>query len=318
MKKILLGLMVLSTGAFALDLDMNTVELERGLQGFEIETNFYRENLNNKKNVFLPISEKYSLIRANNYFINQTMEDDNTFRDNIYKVGYTYSGLNDSKSNGFNLMYAPLLDEEERVGINFNYSRLDSKYGNLDLKGDFYQLNLFYNKKDPSDLKEIFWTGYLGASNEDNKNLDYKTRFIGFYGKYTQQIETYYDDFIPKIYVEADLKRLQSKFKDERTEKKNNDSIDLGVGFEVSKIVYYEGLKVSLIPIIGYNHEFLKDRIYNYKGIKDQFQDEAKAGMEIKFEYEEITKLFARYEVKKSLNTSNYDNVVTVGIKVMI
>ena len=44
MKKILLGLMVLSTGAFALDLDMNTVELERGLQGFEIETNFYREN----------------------------------------------------------------------------------------------------------------------------------------------------------------------------------------------------------------------------------------------------------------------------------
>lgn len=316
MKKILLGLMILSTGVFALELD--TVELESGLRGFEIETNFYRKNLNNKKDTFLPIEEKYALISENNNFINRTMLDDNTDRESIYKVGYSYSELNDSKVNGFNLMYAPLLDEEERVGINFNYSRLDSKYGNLDLKGEFYQLNLFYNKKDPSNLKEIFWSGYLGASNEDNKSLDYKTRFIGLYGKYTQQIETYYDEVIPKIYVEADLKRLQSKFKDEKTEKKNNDSINLGIGFEASKIVYYEGLKVSLTPLVGYNHEFLKDRIYNYKGIKDQFQDEAKAGMEIKFEYEEITKLFVRYEVKKSLNTSNYDNVVTVGFKVMI
>lgn len=318
MKKLLLGLIILSTRAFALDLDMNIVELERGLQGFEIETNFYRENLNDKKDVFLPISEKYSLIRANNYFINQTMEDDNTFRDNIYKIAYTYSKLNGSKSNGFNLMYAPLLDEEKRVGINFNYLRLDNNYENLDLKGNFYQLNLFYNKKDLSNLKEIFWTSYLGASNEDNKNLNYKARFIGLYGKYTQQIETYYDNFIPKIYIETDLKRLQFKFQDERTEKKNNDSIDLGFGFEISKIVYYERLKVSLTPVIGYNHEFLKDRIYNYKYEKDQFQDEVKAGIEIKFEYEEITKLFARHEVQRSLNTSNYNNIFTVGLKMMI
>ncbi|MGL5569276.1 MAG: hypothetical protein ACRDB9_08540 [Cetobacterium sp.] len=316
MKKILLGLMTLSIGTFALELD--SVELESGLRGFEIETNFYRENLNDQKSVLLPIAEKYSLIRANNSFIKQTMLDDNTDRENVYKIAYNHSELNDSRATGFNLLYFSTLDEEERVGISFNYSKLDSEYENLDLKGDFYQLNLFFNKKDYHEMREIFWSGYLGTSNEDNKILEYKTKFIGLYGKYTEEIDVYYDDIIPKFYLEIDLKRLQSKFKDEKTEKKNNDSVNLGIGFEVAKIIHREELKVSLTPIIGYNHEFLEDRIYNYKGIKDQFQDEVKAGIEIKFEYEEITKFFARYEVKKSLNTSNYDNVVTVGFKVMI
>ncbi|MCJ8341510.1 MAG: hypothetical protein MJH09_01455 [Cetobacterium sp.] len=317
-KYILFGFFTLSSLALAIDLDtsINNSMLESGMRGFEIEGNFIREQLDNKNNRNLPLFEKYSLINANNSLLNRELEYDNLDRENIYKVGFNRLNINKSNINEVNLLYGTLLDENERVGIALNLANSTNKYNNLNLKGKFYQLNLFYNNKDIENSSEVFSTVYLGYSKDKKNEISLDNKFVGFYGKYTKNIETDYDLFTPKYYFEGDFKRLQVKEKPINNKNKNNDSINVGTGLSLEKEISYEELLIKITPYIGYNKEFLDKRIYKSVGVKDNFEDQGKIGIKISGKYEEVIEIFTKLEVKKSLNTSNTDTVGTIGFKI--
>lgn len=308
-KLMLGGVILLQSATFA------SVTVEKGYSGVEFETNMTIINSTNKLNN--PLFSKYSLIQANNNYISRTLEEDNTDRENIYKLGYTYSNIIKNKGNGINLMYSYSPEADTRIGINANYTRLDNNYSYFKGKGNFGQLNIFYNQKDYQNLAEVFSTLYLGLSNEKDKNKDVKidNKFIGLYNKYSVTIPNDYYNFFPKVYVEADLKRIELKEKknDIRTK---NDSINIGIGANLEKIIYENDLKISIIPNIAYNHEFLDKR--KYKGTQDIFKDDGKIGIEIKAEYKEITKGFIKYEYKKSFSNAEDMGVMSAGIKIML
>lgn len=308
-KLMLGGVILLQSATFA------SVTVEKGYSGVEFETNMTIINSTNKLNN--PLFSKYSLIQANNNYISRTLEEDNTDRENIYKLGYTYSNIIKNKGNGINLMYSYSPEADTRIGINANYTRLDNNYSYFKGKGNFGQLNIFYNQKDYQNLAEVFSTLYLGLSNEKDKNKDVKidNKFIGLYNKYSVTIPNDYYNFFPKVYVEADLKRIELKEKknDIRTK---NDSINIGIGANLEKIIYENDLKISIIPNIAYNHEFLDKR--KYKGTQDIFKDDGKIGIEIKVEYKEITKGFIKYEYKKSFSNAEDMGVMSAGIKIML
>lgn len=312
MKKIILGLIACQSLAFAVD-------VERGYSGIEFDTNM--TTINTEKELENPLFNKYSLIKINNDYLMKTLSEDNTDRENIYKLGYTFSKISDSKGNGLNLMYSYSPDFEKRIGFNLNYTDLKNEYNNIETNGDFGQLNIFYNYKDYSDFTELFITAYGGLSKEkekDNSNVKVDSKFMGIYSKYSDVIDNYYYNFFPKVYIEGDIKRvdLKEKGNDVKHKKTKNDSINVGIGTELQKVIYDENLRVSIIPIVSYNHEFLGDR--KYKNDKDYFEQEARIGLELRAEYNETSKLYIKYDYKKSLNTSQDMSTVSVGIKIML
>ncbi|SKA06360.1 hypothetical protein SAMN02745174_02424 [Cetobacterium ceti] len=304
MKKIILGLIAWQSLALATD-------IEKGYTGIEFDTN--TSIINTEKKIENPLFKKYSLMKINNEYLVKTLTDDNTDRENIYKLAYTFSKIDNSKGNGFNLLYSYSPELEKRIGFNLNYTDLDSKNS----KGDFSQLNIFYSYKDYSDFTHFFTTLYSGYSKEKSKTSSkLNSKFIGLYTKYSDVIDNYYDNFYPKFYIENDIKRIEEKPKTSKNKKRKNSSINFGIGTELEKVIYEEALKISIIPIISYNHEFLSKK--KYKDSKDPFEQEARIGVELKAEYNEVSKLFIRYDYKKSFNTSNNMNVFTAGIKIML
>lgn len=311
MKKVILGLIVCQSIAFGVD-------IERGYSGIEFDTNV--ATINTEKKLENPLFNKYSLIKINNDYLLKTLSEDNTDRENIYKLGYTFSSISESKGNGVNVMYSYSPEFEKRIGFNLNYTDLDNEYNDIKATGDFGQLNIFYNYKDYSDFTEFFITAYGGLAKEKEKNdsnIKMDSKFIGLYSKYSDVIDNYYYNFFPKVYIEADIKRVELKEKiDSKTEKEKNDSINAGIGTELQKVIYDEELKVSIIPLISYNHEFLGDK--KYKNDKDYFEQEGRIGIELRAEYNEVSKAFIKYEYKKSFNTSEDMKVVSAGIKIML
>lgn len=310
MKKIILGLMVCQSLAFA------EVDVEKGYSGLEFDTNMTILNSGNKLET--PLFAKYSLMKINNDYLLKTLSEDNTDRENIYKLGYTLSSVNESKGNGLNLMYSYSPDFEKRIGLNLNYTDLKNEYGNIDTNGDYGQLNIFYNYKDYSDFTEFFTTLYGGIAKEKEGNTKIDSKFIGLYTRYSDIVDNYYYNFYPKVYVEADIKRLEEKEKiNNRNEKYKNDSINAGIGIELQKVVFEENdLKISVIPVISYNHEFLEDK--KYREDKDYFEQEGRVGVELRAEYKETSKIFFKYDYKKSFNSSEDMNLVSAGVKIML
>lgn len=311
MKKLILGLIACQSLIFAVD-------LERGYTGLEFDTNM--SVINTGKELKTPLFTKYSLIKINNDYLLKTLTDDNTDRENIYKLGYMYSNINDNIGNGINLLYSYSPELEKRIGFNLNYTDLDNEYNKTRLTGDFGQFNIFYNYKDYSDFTQFFITAYGGISKEKEKISDYglNTRYIGLYSKYSDTIDNYYDNFYPKLYFETDIKRTEVKEKVEKIENKKvkNDSINFGIGSELEKVIYDDNLRISITPIFSYNYEFLENR--KYKGTIDYFEQEGRAGIELKAEYSEVSKLYIRYDYKKSFTTSSDMNIFSTGIKIMI
>ena len=198
MKKIILGLIVCQSIALAVD-------IEKGYMGFEFDSNITdirsTEELEKR-----PLFTKYSLMKINNDYLLKTLTDDNTDRENIYKLGYTFSKINKDKGNGFNILYSFSPEFEKRIGFNLNYTDLNNNHST----GDYGQLNIFYNYKDYSNFTQIFSTIYSGYSKEKYKNSNkLDTKFIGLYTKFSNIIN-YYDNFFPKIYIENDIKRTEA------------------------------------------------------------------------------------------------------------
>lgn len=310
MKKIILGLIACQSLAFA------EVDIERGYSGIEFDTNM--TTINTEKELENPLFNKYSLIEINNHYLLKTLSEDNTDRENIYKIGYTHSSISNSNGNGLNLMYSYSPDFEKRIGFNLNYTDLNNEYKNFKTDGDFGQLNIFYSYKDYTNFTEFFITAYGGLSKEKDNARKLDSKFIGVYTRYSDIIDNYYYNFYPKVYVEGDLKRIEEKEKSNNKKKKyKNDSINVGLGTELQKVIFEENdLKVSIIPIISYNHEFMGNK--KYRNDEDCFEQEGRIGVELRAEYSEISKFYIKYDYKKSLNTSQDMSVVSAGVKIML
>lgn len=304
MKKIILGLIACQSLAFA------EVDVEKGYSGIEFDTNM--AILNSSDKLETPLFTKYSLMKINNDYLVKTLSEDNTDRENIYKLGYTHSSINDSKGNGLNLMYSYSPEFEKRIGFNVNYTDLNK------INGDYGQLNIFYNYKDYSNFTEFFTTLYGGIAKEKENNMKIDSKFIGLYTRYSDIIDNYYYNFYPKVYVEGDLKRIEEKEKSNNKSKKyKNDSINVGIGTELQKVIFEENdLKVSIIPVISYNHEFMENK--KYRNDKDYFEQEGRIGVELRAEYKETSKIFFKYDYKKSFSTSEDMGIVSAGIKIML
>ena len=317
-KYIIYGIFTISSLALAIDLDTNNIMIESGMKGFEIESNYITEQLSDKKSKQTPLFEKYALINANNRLLSKELTDDNLDRENLYKVSLNRLNINKNKINEASLLYGTLLDENERIGISLNLADYTNMYNDTKIKGKLYQMNLFYSNKNYENGNEILGTTYIGYSKDKKNETFSNSKFIGFYGKYTKNIEIDYDLFTPKYYFEGDLKRFQIKEKSLDKNNKNNDSINIGTGFILEKDIIYDEFLLKIAPFIGYNRELLDKRIYKSIEGNDEFKDQGKIGIEVKGKYTETFEIFTKLEVKKSFNTSNYNTLGTVGFKINI
>lgn len=184
------------------------------------------------------------------------------------------------------------------LGLNYNYS--DLKFNSVS-NGSLNQLNLFFKVgNDDTTLISSFYGGLL----DDEKNSD-KDNFIGFKTLYENNYHTY-DETTYSTYLNFDIYRYQNKMVD--TE---NDSISIEPGVAYIKEV---SDTLKLRADISYYHEFSNSV---YETLDSTFGDSLnlKIGVSSKIK---TVELFPRYELKKSLNDSNYSNNIGIAFKINI
>lgn len=311
MKKIILLNLILSSIAFSNEYFLTReVEQERGVSGLEFKIAANKvETKNKSKNEY--ITEKYAMIKNINENLFERLDRDDFEKEKLITFLYDNYSYNDSKADNFALLMANKINDDYRVGAYLDYLTFNNDERNTD--GEIYQANLFFRYYN-DDEKSFNASLYAGRMNEEYKiEKDYKGKYYGFNGELKKKYYTYSEiNYAP--FFKFDMKRYEDKV----TEKKRkNDSIETALGISFEKEIFYNSVgeaDIKISPI--FSKEFLEERKY-----KDREGEEFKESLGVKCELPVrigIVDMIGTYEIKKSLNTSNYENRAGIMLQINI
>lgn len=298
MKKTFIFLTALLTCSISHSIEISQIGVESGMTGFEIENNFIYHSLEkNLDKTTEDLYTKYEVIKNNNNNLFNKLKNISPDKENIYSIGYSEIKFDNFKSNGVDLAYITNYNDIT-LGLNYNYS--DLKF-NSESSGSLNQLNFFFKVgNDDTSLISSFYAGLL----DDERNND-KDNFIGFKTLYENNYNTY-DETTYSTYLNFDIYRYQNKMIN--TE---NDSISIEPGVAYIKKIS-DNLKLR--ADISYYHEFSNSV---YDTLDDAFGDSLNLKIGVSSKIKTI-ELFPRYELKKSLNDSNYSSNIGITFKINI
>jgi hypothetical protein len=289
-------------------LGLPSPELQKGVSGISISTNY--NFLDSEKTKADYIKDVYRVSANNNEILFNNLPGEILngyfFHINIGELkGKTLNAPNVSILNGYSL------DDNNTIGIGLFYNQITGKYEGIKTKGDDYQLNLFYKLE--NEFETLVTTIYTGSLDEKDKNINEKidNKYWGLHSRY-EVLEESYNLLFKGYRIDLEGKQLRENQKSHKT---TNDSVRGSVKGIVKKdIEIMDNSMITFEVLGGYEREFMEKRVYE-KVMTDDFRDalvlEAKVGYKIT---EQInTNLSVEYT--KSLNTSNDEIAINMGIK---
>lgn len=309
MKKYIFMFSLLSTFSYGTEfLGLPSPVLEEGVSGIRVSSNYRVINLN--KSIADPIKDIYKISGNNNELLFDSVSK-NTSSDFLIDVNVGYLRRETLKSPNTSLVLGYSLDEDNMIGLGFNYNNFKGRYSGIKSKGDGYQLNLFYkNQEDLETLTTILYAGTLDERlNNTREKLD--NTYWGLHARY-EVLEESYNELFKGYRIDIDGKQLRQK---QENQKRTNDSIKAGLkGIVKKEIEIKDNQKISFEILSGYEREFMDTRVYK-KIMKDDFKDSVGIEAKVGYKFEEKIVGYVSVEGKKSLNTSNTETIVNIGIK---
>lgn len=304
-KKVAILSLILSSFAFSaeyVDLSGNSlgVEVEKGVSGFEIDSNYKNSSINSGlKGDEKILHNKYSLIENNKDNLFTKLEKLNNDKGDIYSIGYSGFKNDDITSNGADFIYINRYSDTTDLGISYNIAEIDFKKEN----GNLNEINLFSKFREND---EFFIISLYGGFLDDGKNSD---NFYGLTGKYETLLDYYSEDSIKfSPFTIFNLSQYDSEEIKEKC-----DSIEIELGLKAEKNLT-NNIDVSIST--SYKKEFA-DKYIEGIGDSGEFEDSFKAKVEIPITVKNFS-IAPTYEIEKSLNNSNYNYSIGVNFKIEI
>ena len=309
MKKYLLLFGALGNIALGAEyLGLPSPELQKGASGISISTNY--KSINSKKSIVDPIKDIYRLTANNNEILFENFPQEVL---NNYFVNVNVGNLHDKSVNSPNisLLTGYSLDDNNIVGLAIAYNNFTGKYESGKTKGNGYQMNLLY--KSQKGFETLTTTLYVGSLNEKVKKLNEKidNTYWGLHSRY-EFLEEDYNLLYKGYRIDLEGKQLRQKQKSIKTV---NDSVRASIkGILKKDIEIMDNNMVTFEVLGGYEHEFMGERVYK-KIMSDDFKNSLSAEAKVGYKINEQVNTYVSVEYKKSLNTSNKETTVNLGIR---
>ncbi len=319
MKKLLfIGSLLLSNLTFA-DIDLSqsySGDILAGYSGIGASTNYIRYSTNKKIEDLNFLDYKYSYINSLNKQLVDTLENDNKEIEKIVIVNYTKFKFEKYDPNIFSILLgiSNSHDNKSRAGFKLNFGN-----GKLnDFKERDYSGQFFYNLK--YTASEFNFIGFLGKNEIKKDEIKEKGLYYGIYGKYKQNILDkyigYFDYLEPSFFIDTTIQRYNTENnKDSKKSKVNNSSVNSTLGLEGNKDFVIDNANIKASVKTGYNREFLEKEKYKFINKKDDSKDNIIGELGITITYNDFIGFNTSYQIKKSLNTSDYIDKVEIGVK---
>lgn len=286
-----------------------------GYSGISGSTKYIQYSSNKEKEDINFLNYKYLYIDSLNKDLINSLENDNKENEKIFNVDYSKFKFNKYDSNIYSVLLGISNNSNSRVGLKLNYEDGELKKSkNKDISGQF-----FYSYKNKN--KEYNFIGFLGKN--DIKEIENKEKnlYYGFYGKYKQGIKDeylgYFSYLEPSLFFDTTIQRYDTKVQENKENKKIiNSSINSTIGIEGKKeFIIDSSIKISPIVSVGYNREFLEKKKFKSYEIKEENKDNIFGEVGINLSYNDFINIESQYQIKKSINTSDYTDRVMIGIK---
>lgn len=291
------------------DLGFPSPELEKGVSGISVDTNY--KVINSDESLADFQKDIYRVIKNNNENLFEVLSTNTYDSDYLFNVNVGYLKGETLKTPNVSATFGTNLDEETRAGLNFTYNDFEGNYDQLKTTGNGYQLNLFHQKSFADET--VMTTIYAGTLDTETKNSKEKidNTYWGIHTRY-EYLEESYNELFKGYRVDIEGKQLRQK---EKSQKNTNDSVKASLkGIVKKNIEIMDNQQLTLEVISGYEREFMDKRVYE-NVMNDDFKDSLALEAKVSYKYKEMVSTYISLEGRKSLNTSNTESVVSIGIK---
>lgn len=319
-KSILLAIgFILSTYSYAdIDLSKNySGTTEWGYSGFEIGSNFVSHGIKSDE-ATKNMNIKYAEIKNNTDILVRNLENDNRDRDKLISVDYTRFNSKKYSTNNYSVLLGLSSDNDSRAGIKFNFKNGKFKENNAKEKG--YSTSLFYHlNKEKYNFTIVPYIGRdeLKIDKKENKE---KVNYYGIYGIYNRKLPYEYlgtfDYLIPSVFIDTNYLRYDFRNKEKENKNRKNNTLNSTIGLEGKNEIFIDDVKMTTILKIGYNREFLANKKYNFLGIREKDLNKVIGEIKTTIKYNEVIDIYASYKIEKSMDTSYYERIGAVGLKI--
>jgi hypothetical protein len=319
LKKLLfISSLLLSNLVFA-DIDLSqsySGDIMAGYSGIGASTNYIRYSTNKKIEDLNFLDYKYSYIDSLNKQLANTLENDNKEIERIIIFDYTKFKFERYDPNIFSILLgiSNSHDNKSRAGfkLSFGNGRLN------DFKERDYSGQLFYNLK--YTTSEFNFIGFLGKSEIKKNEEKEKGLYYGIFGKYRKNVLDkyigYFDYLEPSFFIDTTIQRYNTENRENNKKTKiNNSSINSTLGLEGNKDFIIDDISIKASLKTGYNREFLEKKKYKFFNKKEDSKDNIIGELGVTLTYNDFIGFNTSYQIKKSLNTSDYIDRVEIGVK---
>ena len=201
------------------DLGFPSPELEKGVSGISVDTNY--KVINSDESLADFQKDIYRVIKNNNENLFEVLSTNTYDSDYLFNVNVGYLKGETLKTPNVSATFGTNLDEETRAGLNFTYNDFEGNYNQLKTTGNGYQLNLFHQKSFADET--VMTTIYAGTLDTETKNSKEKidNTYWGIHTRY-EYLEESYNELFKGYRVDIEGKQLRQK---EKSQKNTNDSV---------------------------------------------------------------------------------------------
>lgn len=291
------------------DLGFPSPELEKGVSGISVDTNY--KVINSDKSLADFQKDIYRVVENNNENLFEVLSSNTYDSDYLFNINAGYLKGETLKAPNVSVTLGTNLDEETRAGLSFTYNDFEGDYSQLKTTGNGYQLNLYHQKSFADET--VMTTIYAGTLDEEVKTSKEKidNTYWGIHTRY-EYLEESYNELFKGYRVDIEGKQLKQK---DKSQKNTNDSVKASLkGIVKKNIEIMDNQQLTLEVISGYEREFMDKRVYE-NVMNDDFKDSLALEAKVSYKYKEMVSTYISLEGKKSLNTSNTESVVSIGIK---
>ena len=310
-KSILLAIgFILSSYSYAdIDLSKNYGgATEWGYSGFEIGSNFVSHGIKSDE-ITKDMDIKYAEIKNNTDILVRNLENDNRDRDKLISVDYTRFNSKKYSTNNYSILLGLSSDNDSRAGIKFNFKNGKFKEDNIKEKG--YSASLFYHlDKEKYNFTIAPYIGRDELKLDKNENKE-KANYYGIYGIYSRKLPYEYSFFIDTNYLRYDFRS-----KEKESKNRKNNTLNSTIGLKGNNEIFIDDIKITTTLKTGYNREFLASKKYNSLDTKEKDLNKVIGEIKTTIKYNEVIDIYASYKIEKSMDTSYYERVGTVGLKI--
>ncbi|PHI15525.1 hypothetical protein [Fusobacterium polymorphum] len=319
-KSILLAIgFILSSYSYAdIDLSKNYGgATEWGYSGFEIGSNFVSHGIKSDE-ITKDMDIKYAEIKNNTDILVRNLENDNRDRDKLISVDYTRFNSKKYSTNNYSILLGLSSDNDSRAGIKFNFKNGKFKEDNIKEKG--YSASLFYHlDKEKYNFTIAPYIGRDELKLDKNENKE-KANYYGIYGIYSRKLPYEYlgtfDYLTPSFFIDTNYLRYDFRSKEKESKNRKNNTLNSTIGLKGNNEIFIDDIKITTTLKTGYNREFLASKKYNSLDTKEKDLNKVIGEIKTTIKYNEVIDIYASYKIEKSMDTSYYERVGTVGLKI--